>query len=97
MTAPSKAPPPLEAASWPFNCLSFYNHMARDFGRYAQTVSKTTDPVEAARAEGDFGMSRKRQTGDWTLDEIIRSASNAAAIIVLRITKLDGIACRQEQ
>jgi hypothetical protein len=47
--------------------------------------------------ESDFGMRRKRQAGDWTFDKIISSASNAAAIIVLGITELDGIACCQEQ
>lgn len=56
MTAPSQPPPPVEAASWPFNCLCFYSHVARDFGRYAQAMSKTTDVMEAARAENDFGV-----------------------------------------
>jgi hypothetical protein len=41
---------------WPFNYMSLYSHMARDFSRYAQAASKSTDPMEAAGAEGDFGM-----------------------------------------
>jgi hypothetical protein len=50
---PNRAP---EFPYWPFNYMSLYSHMARDFSRYTQAASKSTDPVEAARAEGDFGM-----------------------------------------
>jgi hypothetical protein len=49
----SQAP---EFPYWPFNCLSFYAQMLRDFGGYAQAVSRSTDAMEAARAEGDFGV-----------------------------------------
>jgi hypothetical protein len=41
---------------WPYNCLSLYSHMARDFSRYAQAMTKSTDAMEAAHAEGDFGV-----------------------------------------
>lgn len=56
MNAPNRTVQDLEFPSWPFNCLSLYTHMARDFGRYAQAVTKSTDAVETARAEGDLGM-----------------------------------------
>jgi hypothetical protein len=52
-TDPNRAP---EFPFWPYNYMSLYSHMARDFSRYAQAASKSTDPMEAARAEGDFGM-----------------------------------------
>ena len=51
---PARAP---AFPSWPFNCLTLYAQIARDFGRYAQTVTKSTDVVETARAEGDLGVS----------------------------------------
>ena len=50
---PARAP---DFPSWPFNWLSLYTHMAQDVGRYAQAVTKSTDPIETTRAEGDLGM-----------------------------------------
>lgn len=45
-----------EFPCWPFNCLTLYSQMARDFGAYTQAVTKSTDAMEAARAEADFGV-----------------------------------------
>jgi hypothetical protein len=58
MATPNDEParPPAFPA-WPFNCLALYTQMARDYGRYAQAVAKSTDPVETTRAEGDLGVS----------------------------------------
>jgi hypothetical protein len=41
---------------WPFSCLSLYTQMARDFGGYAEALTRSTDAMEAARAEADFGV-----------------------------------------
>jgi hypothetical protein len=54
--SPNPAPQAPEFPYWPYNCLSLYTHMARDFSRYAQAMTKSTDAMEAARAEGDFGV-----------------------------------------
>lgn len=54
MAAPNPTQGP-EFPAWPYNCLSLYTHMARDFGRYAQAMTKSTDVMQTARAEGDFG------------------------------------------
>jgi hypothetical protein len=54
--SPYPAPQAPEFPYWPYNCLSLYTHMARDFSRYAQAMTKSTDAMEAARAEGDFGV-----------------------------------------
>jgi len=51
---PARAP---AFPSWPFNYMSLYAHMAKDFGRYAQAVTKSTDPLETTRAEGDLGLN----------------------------------------
>ena len=56
MAAPEPSSQGPEFPYWPFNCLSLYTHMARDFSRYARALSGCTDTVEAARAEGDFGV-----------------------------------------
>jgi hypothetical protein len=53
---PNQAPQAPEFPFWPYNCLSLYAHMARDFGRYTQAVTKSTDAMQTARAEGDFGV-----------------------------------------
>jgi hypothetical protein len=42
--------------AWPFSCLSLYRQVARDFGKCTQEVSTSTDAMEAARAEADFGV-----------------------------------------
>jgi len=58
MTAPSKkAEVPAELGAWPLNCLAFYTHMVRDFGNYTRAVTTSTDPIDTARAEGDFGVN----------------------------------------
>jgi hypothetical protein len=54
--SPNQAQQAPEFPYWPYNCLSLYTHMARDFSRYAQAMTKSTDAMEAARAEGDFGV-----------------------------------------
>jgi hypothetical protein len=36
--------------------MSLYRQMAQDFGRCAVDLSHSTDAVEAARAESEFGM-----------------------------------------
>jgi len=57
LTPKSLAPKSLapEFPQWPFNCLSLYTQVARDFGVYAQEMTKCTDAMEAARVEADFG------------------------------------------
>jgi hypothetical protein len=54
--SPNKAHPTPEFPSWPFDCLSLYSQMARDFGAYAQTLTRCTDAMEAAHAEADLGV-----------------------------------------
>lgn len=49
-------PAPHEFPYWPMECLLLYNETARDFARYAQAMARSTDAMEAARAEGDFGV-----------------------------------------
>lgn len=57
MTAPFKTPlAGQDYPYWPFNWLSAYGQVARDFGRYAQALTQCTDAMEAARAEADFGL-----------------------------------------
>lgn len=51
-----QAPQTPEFPSWPFNWLSVYNQLARDFGNYTQAMTRCTDAMEAARVEGDFGV-----------------------------------------
>jgi len=48
--------PPHAFPSWPLYCLTFYRHLADDYGRCVQALGKVTDPAEAARAEGDCGV-----------------------------------------
>jgi hypothetical protein len=50
-----RTPQALDLAYLPFNYLSLYTQMARDFSRYAQAMTSCTDAMEAARAEADFG------------------------------------------
>ena len=52
---PNQAPLGAEFPYWPFNYLSLCSQAARDFGAYAQAVTKSTDAMEAAHAEADFG------------------------------------------
>jgi hypothetical protein len=57
MATPTNDSAPAPAfPSWPFNYMSLYTHMAKDFGRYAQAASKSTDPLEETRAEGDLSV-----------------------------------------
>ena len=56
MTAsPNLARQPPEFPSWPFEGLSLYSHLARDFGAYAQAMTRCTDAMEAFHAEAEFG------------------------------------------
>src|SRR5512140_223473 len=55
-TSAHPAPAP-DFPSWPFSYMAMYSHLARDFGRYAKTLTEATDAMEAARAEGDYGAS----------------------------------------
>jgi hypothetical protein len=50
-----RTPQALNLAYLPFNYLSLYTQMARDFSHYAQAMTQCTDAMEAARAEADFG------------------------------------------
>lgn len=54
--SPDQTSPSPEFPYWPFSFMSLYSQMARDFGRYAQSMTRCTDTLEAARAEGDFGV-----------------------------------------
>jgi hypothetical protein len=54
--SPHRASKASEFPYWPFNCLSLYTHMARDFGAYTQAMTQCTDAMEAAHVEGDFGV-----------------------------------------
>jgi hypothetical protein len=48
--------PPHAFPSWPLNCLTFYRHLADDYGRCVRALGEATDPAQAARAEGDYGV-----------------------------------------
>ena len=50
------APQSHDFPDWPFNWLALYSQTARDFSAYTQAMSRCTDAMEAARAEGDFGV-----------------------------------------
>jgi hypothetical protein len=52
--------PPHEFPSWPMNCLTFYRHLADDYARCVGALGKATDPAQAARAEGDYGVNVMR-------------------------------------
>lgn len=54
VSGPASAP---EFPSWPLNCLTFYRHLGDDYARYVQALGRATDPTQAARAEGDYGIS----------------------------------------
>ena len=57
MAADTEQAPPHEFPSWPMNCLNFYCHLADDYGRFMQALGAAVVPAQAARAEGDYGMS----------------------------------------
>ncbi|HEY4029698.1 MAG TPA: hypothetical protein VGM25_05100 [Caulobacteraceae bacterium] len=40
---------------WPFDCLSLYTQVMRDFSGCAEAVSRSNDAMDAVRAETDFG------------------------------------------
>jgi hypothetical protein len=54
--SPNPSPRTPDFPYWPFNCLSLYSQIARDVGNCTQAVSKSTDAMEAARAEADLGV-----------------------------------------
>jgi hypothetical protein len=54
MTAPFRSPASTDY--WPFDGLSLYTRMARDFGACAQALSQCTDAMEAMQAEAVLGM-----------------------------------------
>jgi hypothetical protein len=49
--------PPHAFPAWPMNCLTYYRHLADDYARCVGALGKATDPAQAARAEGDYGVS----------------------------------------
>jgi hypothetical protein len=49
-------PAPHAFPYWPMECLLLYHDAVRDFARYTQDMARSTDPVQAARAEGNYGM-----------------------------------------
>ena len=58
MAKPTAEPaPPHEFPFWPLDCMTFYSHAIRDFGRYGQAMSKVNDPAQALRAEGAYGLN----------------------------------------
>jgi hypothetical protein len=56
MALDNEQAPPHEFPSWPLNCLAFYSHLANDYARCVGALGKATDPAQAARAEGDYGV-----------------------------------------
>lgn len=64
-SVPEQAPAP-EFPSWPMNCLTFYRHLGDDYARYVLALGKATDPAQAIRAEGDYGVRVMRDlTQAW--------------------------------
>ena len=57
MDTPTQQAPAHQFPTWPMNCLTFYCHLADDYGRFLQRVGGAADPVQATRAEGDLGVS----------------------------------------
>lgn len=49
-------PEPHAFPYWPMECLLLYNEAMRDFTRYTQDLARATDPMQAARAEGAYGV-----------------------------------------
>lgn len=58
MTSLSEQGPAPQFPSWPLNCLTFYYHLADDYGRSIQALGDAaTNPAKAIRAEEDCGAS----------------------------------------
>jgi len=53
--SPRPSPQPPEFPFWPFNCLTLYTQVMRDFGGYAEAVTRSNDAMDTVRAEADFG------------------------------------------
>ena len=49
-------PAPHQFPYWPMECLLFYNQAMRDFVRYTRDMGRSTDPMQAAHAESDYGI-----------------------------------------
>jgi hypothetical protein len=56
MALDTEQAPPHEFPSWPMNYLTYYRHLADDYARCVGALGKATDPAQAARAEGDYGV-----------------------------------------
>jgi hypothetical protein len=54
MTKPA-APPTFPY--WPFSCMAFYSHVARDLSGCAEAVTQAEDGVQAMKAEADYGVT----------------------------------------
>ena len=57
MAKPSVESAPPAFPFWPFSCLDFYRHAARDLGRCSQAMTRSTDAMQTLRAEGDYGLN----------------------------------------
>lgn len=49
-------PAPHEFPYWPMECLLLYNDAMRDFARYTRDMTRSTDAMQVARADSDYGM-----------------------------------------
>lgn len=85
MAADTEQTPPHAFPSWPMNCLTFYRRLADDYGRWVHALGTATDPAEAARAEGDYGVQMMHDVMQawWDLalapaSAMIEAASGAA-------------------
>ena len=83
MTTDTEQAPPHEFPSWPLNCLTFYRHLAEDYGRFVQALGAVADPAQAARVEGDYGISvtydMMRAWYDLALSPVVAMAKVASA------------------
>lgn len=48
-------PAPPTFPYWPFSCMAFYSHMARDLTGCAEAVTQADDGAQILHAEADYG------------------------------------------
>lgn len=92
VASPNDSDPAPAFPAWPFTCLILYTHMARDVGRYAETLSQGADPAEVAWAQGDLGLGLWRDLMqcyfDLAMAPFTAMTSGAAPTVVTAATSL---------
>ncbi|MGZ3276020.1 MAG: hypothetical protein ACXU82_11385 [Caulobacteraceae bacterium] len=71
-------PAPHAFPYWPMECLLLYHEAMQDFARYTRDMARSTDPMQAARAENDYGMRLWRDAMQAYYDLAVLPMSLAA-------------------